>query len=56
MQVPAKAAARMGQALSTTQRTIEVPPSHFVEKPDVERNEFCFTDGAGETVYTHTHT
>jgi hypothetical protein len=38
----------MGQALSTTQRTIHVAVGEDRIIPDVERNEYCFTDGAGQ--------
>jgi hypothetical protein len=47
-QVPAKAAARMGQALSTTQRTIHVAQGEDRTIDDVERGGYCFTDGAGQ--------
>lgn len=45
IKVVAKYCARLGQCFSTTRA---IPHSVTIEKiPDIERNGFCFTDGAG---------
>ncbi|XP_041019645.1 RNA-dependent RNA polymerase 6-like [Juglans microcarpa x Juglans regia] len=44
----AKCAARMGQCFSSTYATVEVPPKEVnPELPDVERNNYIFSDGIG---------
>ncbi|GLT28647.1 hypothetical protein SLA2020_035630 [Shorea laevis] len=43
----AKCAARMGQCFSSTYATVEVPPAEVTEIPDIERNNYVFSDGIG---------
>ncbi|KAL3497389.1 hypothetical protein ACH5RR_040121 [Cinchona calisaya] len=44
----AKCAARMGQCFSSTYATVEVPLTQVEsEFPDIERNEYVFSDGIG---------
>ncbi|KAL3566137.1 hypothetical protein D5086_031552 [Populus alba] len=44
----AKCAARMGQCFSSTYATIEVPPEEVnSDLPDIERNDYVFSDGIG---------
>ncbi|KAF8035867.1 hypothetical protein BT93_C1787 [Corymbia citriodora subsp. variegata] len=43
----AKLAARMGQCLSSTYVTVEVPQEEVYHLPDIERNGYCFSDGIG---------
>lgn len=44
----AKCAARMGQCFSSTYATVEVLPSKVnSELPDIERNDYVFSDGIG---------
>ncbi|KAI4316321.1 hypothetical protein L6164_024311 [Bauhinia variegata] len=43
----AKCAARMGQCFSSTYATVEVPHNEFKPIPDVERNNYTFSDGIG---------
>ncbi|KAK4495331.1 hypothetical protein PRZ48_013662 [Zasmidium cellare] len=46
IKIVAKYCARLGQCFSTTRA---IPHSITIEKiPDIERNGFCFTDGAGK--------
>ena len=44
---PAKCAARIGQAFSQTLSSVEVPVNALIQIPDVERNEYTFSDGVG---------
>lgn len=44
----AKYAARLGQCFSSTYATINVPPSKTREIKDIERNNYCFSDGIGK--------
>jgi RNA dependent RNA polymerase len=44
---PAKCAARIGQAFSTTDGAVTIPPAIVGEMPDVERNGRVFSDGVG---------
>ena len=45
----AKYAARMGQCFSSTYATVEVPPNEVnPELLDIERNDYCFSDGIGK--------
>ena len=43
----AKFAARIGMCFTATQRTIQIDPARIKKDPDVERNEYCFSDGVG---------
>ncbi|KAF5748191.1 RNA-dependent RNA polymerase 6-like [Tripterygium wilfordii] len=43
----AKCAARMGQCFSSTYATVEVPLTEVTELPDIERNDYVFSDGIG---------
>ncbi|GLU10486.1 hypothetical protein SLE2022_272850 [Rubroshorea leprosula] len=43
----AKCAARMGQCFSSTYATVEVPSAEVTEIPDIERNNYVFSDGIG---------
>ena len=47
IQVPAKCAARIGQAFSQTLSAIEIPDSAVTEIADVEHNGRTFSDGCG---------
>ncbi|TAQ83496.1 hypothetical protein B7494_g8180 [Chlorociboria aeruginascens] len=46
--VVAKYAARLGQCFSTTRAINGLSKPDIVKIPDVERNNFCFTDGVGK--------
>ncbi|OQS01353.1 RNA-directed RNA polymerase [Achlya hypogyna] len=42
-----KRGARLGQAFSGTKSAVTVPVGHTIALPDVERQQFCFSDGVG---------
>ncbi|KAF8299894.1 RdRP-domain-containing protein [Clavulina sp. PMI_390] len=45
---PAKFGARLGQAFSATDSSIEIPEDAIKVVDDIKRNNYCFTDGCGE--------
>ncbi|KAF8299892.1 RdRP-domain-containing protein [Clavulina sp. PMI_390] len=45
---PAKFGARLGQAFTATNSSIEIPAEAIKVVDDIKRNNYCFTDGAGE--------
>ena len=47
--IPAKYAARLGQAFSTTKSTIQIQANQVKQIPDIfdKNNSLCFTDGCG---------
>jgi hypothetical protein len=47
IRIPAKCAARIGQAFSDTTGTVEVEADMQIRLRDVERNGRCFSDGCG---------
>lgn len=47
IQIPARCAARIGQAFSNTRDAISLAPGVVKEMPDVEKNERVFSDGVG---------
>jgi RNA-dependent RNA polymerase len=48
IKVVAKYAARLGQCFSTTRAIHGLSAPDIVKIPDIERNEYCFTDGVGK--------
>jgi RNA dependent RNA polymerase len=48
--VPAKCAARIGQAFTETNSSVKIELSGELELKDIERNGRCFTDGCGTIV------
>ncbi len=44
---PARYAARLSQAFTSTDNTVSVHADEIAEVPDIKRNESCFTDGVG---------
>ncbi|KAI0004273.1 RNA dependent RNA polymerase-domain-containing protein [Russula compacta] len=44
---PARYAARISQAFTTTDSSISVPAEEILTERDIERDKYCFTDGVG---------
>jgi RNA-dependent RNA polymerase len=44
---PARYAARISQAFTTTDSTVSVPAEEILIQDDIKRGQYCFTDGVG---------
>lgn len=47
MYCPARYAARISQAFTTTESSISVPAEEILIEEDIQRGNYCFTDGVG---------
>ncbi|KNC76122.1 hypothetical protein SARC_11366, partial [Sphaeroforma arctica JP610] len=47
IRIPGKFAARLGQGLSSSTATVDVPKHQQVNIDDITANGFCFSDGVG---------
>jgi hypothetical protein len=47
MYCPARYAARISQAFTTTESSISVPVEEIIVQNDIKRGNYCFTDGVG---------
>lgn len=43
---PARYGARIAQAFTATSPSVKLSPDQIIRAPDIERNGYCFTDGA----------